>query len=598
MIPFPLRGTRYVTPDCADLVRIISEDLWTWDFDETLQFYAYFNKTKPSLEQQALLGLNDRFYLLTAICARKDAIHKFVFDRCREVESAPDGYLDLWARGHYKSTIISFAGVLQEALADPEITIGIFSFNKKLAKQFVQQIKRECEGNEVLKVIYHDVLYFNPKVDSPKWSEDEGLIFQRTSNPREATISGWGLVDAMPTGRHFRLLVYDDVIEKRNVSNPDMVKKATEAWELSDNLGVGDGTRKWHVGTRYSFADTYGVILERRILKSRLYPATNNGKLNGEPVFFSKKHWEHVKKTQRSTVAAQMLQNPVAGKEGTFSLTSFKPYELLPSALNVYIMGDPSLGISKQSDRTAIAVVGVDTGGNYYLLDGVRHRMSLQERWNYLRMLHDKWQDVPGVQLIKVGWEKYGLQADIEYFEIELRKIKEERRFVVEEINWPREGDHSKDARIARLQPLFDTGRFYVPNIVWHEEFGDCYWRVNEEWNRFDFTPAKEMTAQEREAWARGHHVRPASSSRTFSKLQQAHKTMGATWRVVDPIKRRDEDENIYDVTRALFEEMLFHPFGPKKDLVDATSRIFDMEPSAAVATHQVVPEFPDYVDA
>ncbi|MCP5087924.1 MAG: hypothetical protein GY952_14115 [Rhodobacteraceae bacterium] len=557
----PLHGARYARAGSQQLQEIIQRDLVTWDYYETIEFYRIFLAADPKPEDYALLACNDRYFLFTIMLGRRDGFHPWLFDRCREVELDPDGYLDLWARFHYKSSLITFAGAIQEIMRDPEIRIAIFSATKAVADGFLSQIKEEFEGNESLKLAFPDVLYWTPENEASRWSMKTGIVVKRKSNPKEATVSAHGLVKALPTGSHFPLIIFDDMITEDEVTNPEIIQKITTRWELADNLGTETGFRKWHIGTRYHLADTYGQIIEREAVKPRIYAATHNGKRDGKPVFLTQKRWEEVKVAQKSVLSAQMLQNPAADNEATFDLRNFRRYMLRPTYMNVYIMGDPSKGRNASSDRTAIAVVGIDVNENKYLLDGFRHRMNQEQSWENLHILYKKWADAPGVNYIKVGWEQYGLTRDTEYFTRQMKK-KKYRYFDIVELNWVKEGNQSKKDRVERLQPDIDNFDFFFPPLVYNNNISPrCLWE-----------PAEDGSQIICRALPDGKDVKQ------FTRARQ----LGEGYRVIEPIMRRDEEGNIYDLTMELWQELLFFPFAPKDDLCDAVSRLYDMEPRAA----------------
>lgn len=476
------------------------------------------------------LCLVDRFYLLARACKRHDALHPWLLARCREVEANTDNMLDLWAREHYKSTIITFAGTIQEILKNPEITISIFSHTKAIARKFFRQIRFELESNHVLLKVFDDVLYANPSRDAPKWSDETGIVVKRKSNAKEATLEAWGLVDGQPTGAHFELRIYDDVVTRESVTTPEQVKKTTEAWELSDNLGMVGG-KKWHVGTRYHFGDTYHAILERGALRARLHAATDNGQPDGNPVLMTPAQWADKKLVQGpATIACQMLQNPIAGQEAMFDVTDLREYEIRPKTLNVYILVDPARSIKKGSANTAISVVGIDTARNKYLLDGLDHRLDLRGRWLAVRDMRLKWTNQQGVQNVYVGYEGFGARADLDYFNEQMEI--EKGSFVIKELMWPRDGDGSKDDRVQRLGPDLRAHKFFIPL--------DC---------------------------------------KTLTSQQKMVSDIGQSYRVAKPIRKKDSDGKIYDLTKSFKEQVMYYPYAPLKDLIDATSRIYDMEP-------------------
>ena len=90
------------------------------------------------------LAQSDLFFLLVYVLGRADLNRDWYFTRCREVQAAPDGYLDLWGREHGKSSLITFGLTIQDILNDPEITVGIFSYSRPIAKAFLSHLQAKC----------------------------------------------------------------------------------------------------------------------------------------------------------------------------------------------------------------------------------------------------------------------------------------------------------------------------------------------------------------------------------------------------------------------------------------------------------------------
>jgi len=380
---------------------------------------------------------------------------EWLLARCNEVDQSPNGHLDLWAREHYKSTIITFGKTIQDVLNNPEQTVGVFSHIRPIAKGFLSQIKREFEQNTLLLNLFPDILWADPNREAPAWSLDTGLILRRKTNPKEATISAWGVVEGQPTGMHFSTMVYDDIVTIANVNSPEMMRKTVEALEVSYNLGAHGGVRRF-IGTRYHANDAYKTIIERGTVEPRIYPATHDGTMEGDPVFLaSDKLAEKRRDMGPYTFACQMLQDPVADKAQGFKKEWLQRFNNRDgSGMNKYILVDPANEKKRNSDYTAMVVIGLSEDRNYYLLDMVYDRLNLTERAQALFDLHRTWQP------LLVAYEKYGMQSDIEHIRYEQERIN--YRFQIEEVG----GSQPKNDRIRRLIPVFENGHFWLPDAI------------------------------------------------------------------------------------------------------------------------------------
>src|ERR1700730_11871017 len=96
-----LRGQRYLNPSNEWLAKFIQEKLFTFDYEETAAWYAETaRKLSPSTGDLALLGCNDRYFLLTVLLGRQDAEHPWLFDRYGRLYR-PVGALPLQVEHHH-----------------------------------------------------------------------------------------------------------------------------------------------------------------------------------------------------------------------------------------------------------------------------------------------------------------------------------------------------------------------------------------------------------------------------------------------------------------------------------------------------------------
>jgi phage terminase large subunit-like protein len=202
--------------------------------------------------------------------------------------------------------------------------------------------------------------------------------------------------------------------------------------------------------------------MERQAAKPRIYPATHNGELDGNAVYWSQEHYEQkVREYGTFTASCQLLQNPLADKHKGFARTDLRFYDRMGEGGvgNRLLICDPANEKKKKSDYTSMGVIELGQDYNFYLLDGLRDKLNLTERTDALMHFHRKWSR--GANKVKTYYERYGKDSDIQH--IEYVQAQENYRFDITELG----GSMSKVDRIMRLQPDFEAHRWWFPHHVW-----------------------------------------------------------------------------------------------------------------------------------
>lgn len=316
------------------------------------------------------LILDDLFFIVNFVMRIPIANHPFVVQACRDVEDGPKDFtLDIWAREHFKSSIITIAETIQDALRNPDEATGIFSYVRPVAKKFLFSIKETFQTSRILKLCFPDVVYQDCEKEATLWSLDEGLILKRTSNRPEATISAWGLTEGMPTGLHFERRKYDDIVTEDIAESPDVMDKVKTKFDSSQNVGKEGGTHRV-VGTYYHHFDPLKFIQGKKTFDGkplytlRFKPGSHDGTATGKPVFVSQARWDQLRQTR--TFSCQQLLDPSPKSDARLNPDYMLPIErkFIPKDVYRFMLVDQAGDLDASVDRKggdpwAIGIVSV-----------------------------------------------------------------------------------------------------------------------------------------------------------------------------------------------------------------------------------------------
>lgn len=367
---------------------------------------------------------DDLWFILNFIMAVPNSNRPFIVDACKEVESGADGWtMDLWARGHWKSSILTKARTIQRIVKYPEKSTMIASHTRPIAKKFLRPIMLMLETNDILKACFPSVLYGNPRAESPKWSEDDGLVCKRQGTSRsEATVEAWGLIEGMPISVHFDWIIMDDLETKDSVTNPDVVNKIRSTFDLTIDL-LTEGGSISVVGTPYSHNGIYIPFVRDKVkangepkFQFRRKPATKDGTINGEPVLLSKEELDDIRAGKGEyEFASQQMINPTPTGVRKLEGRLIKDIEakLIPKSIQKFMVIDPA-GDDKtgKGDAWAFMVVGVEPksdeigASRIFITDAIISPMREEEAPEDIARMY-----LRNGMIMQVGVEKVGIST-------------------------------------------------------------------------------------------------------------------------------------------------------------------------------------------
>lgn len=305
--------------------------------------------------------------------------------------------LDMWPRGGFKTTIGTKGRGIQTVIRNPEETILIGHGEQVKAQRILGEIKAQFESNEVLRWLFPDIIWDDPKNDAAKaggqWSQT-AIQLKRNGRYSEPTFTITS-AESDETGGHYTLMLLDDMVTRKNSRTPEARQKVyefiTAMLFLKDQRDFPEGhPHRWPwmrghvkvpfragmVATRWHYDDANSKMMKDDAFADDLNFFIQKAIQDDGTSFFPERFpLDELarKKKQWGTFLfnAQMQQDPSYEKDTVFptdDARTFTPSKLRAN-LNCYTTMDPNNDADGEVRcNGVIQTWGIDIFGNRYLL--------------------------------------------------------------------------------------------------------------------------------------------------------------------------------------------------------------------------------------
>lgn len=389
-----------------------------------------------------------------------------------------------------------------EITRNPAVTILYISATSGLAEKQLKFIKDILQHPKYRK--YWPLMTHKDEGKREKWTNTEIMVdhpLRKREGVRDATVFTAGLTTSI-TGLHCNIAILDDVVVKENAYTKEGRDKVEGQYSLLASIETTD-SQEWIVGTRYHPKDLYGTLIKATqdvvnedgdILDQApvyevwqkevedmgdgtgeyLWPRQQRG--DGRWFGFNPKvlALKRAKYLDRTQFYAQYYNNPNDPGEEAIASELFQHYdreflkrrsgvwEYNGKPLAVFAAMDFAFSLRKTADFTVLAVIGVDSSGNIFVLDLKRKRTDqIEEYYRIVFDAHMKW-----------GFKKLRAEVTAGQKVIAERikeRIKQDGLLIAVDMYRPTRNEGTKEERMhAELSPRYQN------HSIWHYTGGLC----------------------------------------------------------------------------------------------------------------------------